>query len=268
MPAPTAVAATVTFGVAPLLFLQLVREAAARHGVEDVVQGHAAQASVIVEVRTGPPVTVALPLEALEAIRSLKEKTIILLKDFLIAMVAAMLSGDLARASTTKDPVFGLEIPAFALYAATANLFAMHNRVHDFSFHLGFDEERWNALYTIARPGFALLSGDDPTFVRAMAGGGAGVISVASNVVPRAFARMAAWVGKGDLQRARALDARLQPLYDFLGVEPNPIPVKALLARMGLGQGLRLPLLPLSAAHAAEAERMHALCLGIESDLQ
>ena len=37
-------------------------------------------------------------------------------------------------------------------------------------------------------------------------------------------------------------------LYDFLGVEPNPIPVKALLARSGIGHGLRLPLLPLSPA--------------------
>jgi 4-hydroxy-tetrahydrodipicolinate synthase len=130
------------------------------------------------------------------------------------------------------------------------------------------DEERWNALYAIARPGFALLSGDDPTFVRAMAGGGAGVISVASNVVPRAFARMAAWVTAGELARAQALDARLQPLYEFLGVEPNPIPVKALMARMGLGHGLRLPLLSLSAGHADAAERMHALCVDVESDLQ
>lgn len=130
------------------------------------------------------------------------------------------------------------------------------------------DEARWDALYALSRPGFALLSGDDPTFVRAMAGGGSGVISVASNVVPRAFARMAAWLAAGEGERARTLDARLQPLYEFLGAEPNPIPVKALLARMGLGEGLRLPLLPLSTPHAAEAERMHALCLGIESDLQ
>ena len=130
------------------------------------------------------------------------------------------------------------------------------------------DEPRWSALYALARPGFALLSGDDPTFVRAMGGGGSGVISVASNVVPRAFARMAAWLAAGEGDLARSLDARLQPLYDFLGAEPNPIPVKALLARMGVGEGLRLPLLPLSAAHAAEAERMHALCLEIESDLQ
>ena len=130
------------------------------------------------------------------------------------------------------------------------------------------DEARWDALYPLGGAGFALLSGDDPTFVRAVAGGGQGVISVASNVVPRAFARMAAALATGDAGSARAIDARLQPLYDFLGAEPNPIPVKALMARMGLGHGLRLPLLTLSAGHAAEAERMHALCARLESDLQ
>ena len=130
------------------------------------------------------------------------------------------------------------------------------------------DEARWSALFPLARPGFALLSGDDPTFLRAMAGGAAGVISVASNVVPRAFARMTAWMKAGEVARAQALDARLQPLYDFLGVEPNPIPVKALMARAGVGQGLRLPLLALSSAHHAAADAMHALCAGVESDLQ
>ena len=79
---------------------------------------------------------------------------------------------------------------------------------------------------------------------------------------------MSAWRRDGEADRARALDARLQPLYDFLGAEPNPIPVKALMARMGLGHGLRLPLLSLSPEHAAAADRMHALCLAVESDLQ
>jgi 4-hydroxy-tetrahydrodipicolinate synthase len=39
-------------------------------------------------------------------------------------------------------------------------------------------------------------------------------------------------------------------------VEPNPIPVKALLARLGIGHGLRLPLTPLADAHAASADRL------------
>lgn len=130
------------------------------------------------------------------------------------------------------------------------------------------DEARWDALYPLAGPDFALLSGDDPTFVRAVLGGAAGVISVASNVVPRAFARLCALARAGEADAARALDARLAGLYDFLGVEPNPIPVKALLARQDIGHGLRLPLLSLSAAHAGAADAMAAVCQQLESELK
>jgi len=127
------------------------------------------------------------------------------------------------------------------------------------------DDARWQALRPLASASFALLSGDDPTFVKAMASGATGVISVASNVVPGAFARLCAAVAAGRGADADALDARLQPLYDFLGVEPNPIPVKALLQRLGIGAGLRLPLLPLSPAHAAAADAMADLCRAIET---
>jgi 4-hydroxy-tetrahydrodipicolinate synthase len=128
------------------------------------------------------------------------------------------------------------------------------------------DDARWQALRPLASASFALLSGDDPTFVKAMASGATGVISVASNVVPGAFARLCAAVAGGSAADSDALDARLRPLYDFLGVEPNPIPVKALLQRLGIGAGLRLPLLPLSPAHAAAADAMAGLCRAIESE--
>lgn len=129
------------------------------------------------------------------------------------------------------------------------------------------DEARWSALYPLAGDDFALLSGDDPTFVRAVLGGAAGVISVASNVVPRTFARLCALARAGQGGAATDLDARLQDLYDFLGVEPNPIPVKALLARQGVGHGLRLPLLPLSAPHQARADALAQACRLLESEL-
>jgi 4-hydroxy-tetrahydrodipicolinate synthase len=128
------------------------------------------------------------------------------------------------------------------------------------------DEPRWNALYPLAGSDFALLSGDDPTFVRAMRGGAAGVISVASNVVPATFRRLCDLVAAGQGEAAAALDARLAGLYDFLGVEPNPIPVKAILARQGIGHGLRLPLLPLSAAHQGQADTMAQLCQRLEHE--
>jgi 4-hydroxy-tetrahydrodipicolinate synthase len=129
------------------------------------------------------------------------------------------------------------------------------------------DEARWSALRPLSGPAFALLSGDDPTFVRSMLRhGAAGVVSVASNVVPATFRRLCVLAAAGDAAGADALEARLAGLYDFLGIEPNPIPVKALLARLGIGDGLRLPLTPLSAEHAATADAMTALCAAIEHE--
>jgi 4-hydroxy-tetrahydrodipicolinate synthase len=128
------------------------------------------------------------------------------------------------------------------------------------------DAGRMRALVALKAEGFSVLSGDDPTACRAMLEGADGVVSVASNVLPAAFRRLCdlARAGRGD--EARALDARLQPTCEFLGVEPNPIPVKAILSRQGLGRGLRLPLLPLSAAHHDAADRIAAEVDAIERD--
>ena len=67
---------------------------------------------------------------------------------------------------------------------------------------------------------------------------------------------------------AGELDARLRPVFDFLGVESNPTPVKAILELQGIGHGLRLPLMPLSAEHrdaavqiAATADALEHACL-------
>lgn len=118
------------------------------------------------------------------------------------------------------------------------------------------DSARMEALLVLKSPEFAVLSGDDPSACRAMLAGADGVVSVASNVLPRAF-RSLCDLARGDKREAAlALDARMQAIYDFLGVEPNPTPVKALLARQGIGQGLRLPLLPLSGQFQARAESM------------
>lgn len=129
------------------------------------------------------------------------------------------------------------------------------------------DQERWDALFPLAGDDFALLSGDDPTFVRALLGGARGVVSVASNVVPGTFSRLCRLAASGDAPAAQALDRQLNGLYGFLGVEPNPIPLKAILARLGIGSGLRLPLLALSAGHNAQADAMAAFCQRIEHEL-
>ena len=100
-----------------------------------------------------------------------------------------------------------------------------------------------------AAPDIAVLSGDDPTAREALLAGAVGVISVTANVAPRLMADMVAAARRGDAAEAAAVDARLAGLHEALFAEPNPIPAKWALARMGLmGEGIRLPLTPLTAA--------------------
>ncbi|HYA59967.1 MAG TPA: 4-hydroxy-tetrahydrodipicolinate synthase, partial [Burkholderiaceae bacterium] len=96
---------------------------------------------------------------------------------------------------------------------------------------------------------FAQYSGNDDSALAFMLLGGQGVISVTANVAPRPMSQMCAAALAGDVLRARALNERMMPLHQRLFVEPSPIPTKWALARMGrIGGGLRLPLVPLSAA--------------------
>jgi 4-hydroxy-tetrahydrodipicolinate synthase len=118
------------------------------------------------------------------------------------------------------------------------------------------DVERMAALLPLRGEAFRVLSGDDPTAARAMLAGADGVVSVASNVLPKSFRKLCTLAGSGKREEAEAWDARLRDAYDFLGVESNPIPLKALLSRQGIGRGLRLPLTPLSPAHAERAARI------------
>ncbi len=97
-----------------------------------------------------------------------------------------------------------------------------------------------------ARTGFVMLSGDDLTYVQLMEAGAKGTISVTANVAPRALHDICAAALAGDFAKARSIDATLQTLHKTLFVEANPIPLKWMLARMGLIEdGIRLPLVQL-----------------------
>ncbi len=127
------------------------------------------------------------------------------------------------------------------------------------------EPERMAALLPLRGPGFAVLSGDDGTAARAMLAGADGVISVGSNVLPAAYRRLCDLARASGHAAAADWDARLRPYHEFCGVESNPIPVKALLQRQGLGEGLRLPLTTLSAPHHAEADRLAADAPALEA---
>ena len=89
----------------------------------------------------------------------------------------------------------------------------------------------------------AIYSGEDALTVPMMAMGGAGAISVLSNVAPKETVAMSNACLAGDYQRASDWQCKLLPMIDALFSEVNPIPVKAAMAAMGFGQDyLRLPL--------------------------
>lgn len=93
-----------------------------------------------------------------------------------------------------------------------------------------------------------LYSGDDATAMELILLGGKGDISVTANVAPKAMHAMCAAALAGDRATASQINATLEGLHRDLFLEPNPIPVKWALARMGFGdeRGIRLPLVPCS----------------------
>ena len=103
--------------------------------------------------------------------------------------------------------------------------------------------EHWSTIVSSAREGFHLLSGDDPLTVAAMAVGGKGVVSVASNEAPAEMAQIVELCEKNDYPAARKLHHWLYPLIQVNFIETNPIPCKAAMAAMGLiEESYRLPM--------------------------
>ena len=70
----------------------------------------------------------------------------------------------------------------------------------------------------------------------------------------------------GEVDAAAVVDNALQPLFDFIGCEPNPIPVKALLRHAGIGEGLRLPLTSLSLLNEGRLAPAAAAILALENE--
>jgi len=98
-------------------------------------------------------------------------------------------------------------------------------------------------ILTAAPEDFFLLSGDDPLAIAVMAIGGRGLISVASNAIPGEMVQIIELAEKDDLPAARRLHAWLLPFLKANFVESNPIPIKAVMAAMGLiEETYRLPL--------------------------
>jgi 4-hydroxy-tetrahydrodipicolinate synthase len=109
---------------------------------------------------------------------------------------------------------------------------------------------------------FSVLSGDDALTLPLMALGGDGIVSVVSNLFPRAMVLLAEAMQRGDLARARSLHRALLPFFFGAFVESNPMPIKAAMAADGLLENvLRLPLVPL-------ADHQHEPVMGAVADVR
>ncbi len=109
--------------------------------------------------------------------------------------------------------------------------------------------------YAFRMSDFAILTGCDPDTLAVMAIGGAGVLSVVSNLVPEQMLTFVNTIRKGDLLKARELHFELMPIFKAAEIESNPIPIKYMMKSQGLpaGDG-RLPLTPLQDIYKKEVD--------------
>jgi 4-hydroxy-tetrahydrodipicolinate synthase len=104
---------------------------------------------------------------------------------------------------------------------------------------------------------FRVFSGDDAVTLPVISLGGVGIISVASNEIPRKMAEMTRAALDNDWKKARAILRRYLPLMQANFIESNPIPVKAVLAMMGkIEENYRLPLTPMKPENRAKLEKI------------
>ncbi|WP_297931886.1 4-hydroxy-tetrahydrodipicolinate synthase [uncultured Aggregatibacter sp.] len=110
------------------------------------------------------------------------------------------------------------------------------------------DISRVQKIKQLAGKDFFVFSGDDASCLEAMKLGAEGVISVTSNVAPKAMAEMCRLARQGHFSEAETVNQRLMPLHKNLFIESNPIPVKWACYKLGLiaDPTLRLPLTLLS----------------------
>jgi 4-hydroxy-tetrahydrodipicolinate synthase len=146
-------------------------------------------------------------------------------------------------AAATDRPVVYYNIPSRVVVnvepATIARLAEIENVVAVKQAHDDLDEARFIAEETR----LDLYSGDDPITFAFLELGGIGVVSVTAHLWGPQIAEMIRLHREGDVDGARAIHEELQPSYDLLRIQTNPIPIKAALGLTGheVG-GHRLPL--------------------------
>ncbi len=164
-----------------------------------------------------------------------------------------------AIAGASACPVIVYDIPyrtGATLELATLRALAAHPRIRAIK-DCGGDAAKTQAL--IADGALQVLAGEDGQIFSTMALGGAGAIAASAHWRPERLVECMQAIARGDLARARPLWQALAPLIPALFAEPNPAPVKALLAQQGwMDEGLRAPMTPVSPALAQRLRELAA----------
>jgi 4-hydroxy-tetrahydrodipicolinate synthase len=125
----------------------------------------------------------------------------------------------------------------------------------------GGDADRVSQLRAALGQRFTILSGDDALTLPFMAVGAEGVISVASNIIPRQISKMVNAFAAGNAAQALKLHQKYYPMFKDLFIETNPVPTKAALAMLGkCAEEYRLPLCKMSAAKRAQLAKTLKAC--------
>ncbi len=158
-----------------------------------------------------------------------------------------------AIASSTTLPIICYNVPGrtgvnmlpatFAELAKIDNVVAMKEASGNM--------EQIEECIRLAGDNAIVYSGDDGLTIPVMAMGGAGIISVVSNAIPRYTVEMTDAFLQGDLKKAASMQLKILPLVKAMFSEVNPIPVKKACQLIGIGNGqLRLPLTEMTAPNA------------------
>jgi len=106
---------------------------------------------------------------------------------------------------------------------------------------------------------FLVFSGDDAITLPVISLGGVGIISVASNEIPKEMSDLTNAALKGDWQKARTIHRKFLPLMQANFIESNPMPVKAVLAMMGrIEEVYRLPMVPMKSDTRTKLQKIAA----------
>jgi 4-hydroxy-tetrahydrodipicolinate synthase len=125
----------------------------------------------------------------------------------------------------------------------------------------GGDADRVSQLRAALGQRFTILSGDDALTLPFMAVGAEGVISVASNIIPREISKMVNAFVAGKADAALKLHQKYYPLFKDLFIETNPVPTKAALAMLGkCTEEYRLPLCKMSPANRSQLAKTLKAC--------